>query len=75
VTKEKEIHDQLICSVNKEGMTTIFCNKNLEDEDLKNKDLFHVTTNTTTNNVERKKLKCKENGKGKVRWEGKIRIK
>lgn len=56
-------------------MTTIFCNKNLEDEDLKNKDLFHVTTNTTTNNVERKKLKCKENGKGKVGWEGKIRIK
>jgi hypothetical protein len=56
-------------------MTTIFCNKNLEDEDLKNKNLFHVTTNTTTNNVERKKSKCKENGKGKVGWEGKIRIK
>jgi hypothetical protein len=29
-------------------MTTMFCNKNLEDEDFKNKDLFHVTTNTTT---------------------------
>jgi hypothetical protein len=29
-------------------MTTILYNKNLEDEDLENKDLFHVTTNTTT---------------------------
>jgi hypothetical protein len=29
-------------------MTTMFYNKNLGDEDLENKDLFHVTTNTTT---------------------------
>jgi hypothetical protein len=38
---------------NKKGMTTIvmttmLCNKNLEDEKFKSKDLFHVTTNTTT---------------------------
>lgn len=51
---------------NKEGMTTItmttmLCNKNLEDEDFKNKDLFYVTTNTTT--MQKGKVKLQEEWK------------